>query len=200
MKQFSIPKLINFVSWDKVPKLSDFTYPWHKEESPLTTFSAYYDEKNLYFQFIAYGPEPLVFVEKNNKMEVIHSERVEMFFRADEKMHPYYCLEMDPYGRVLDYKAELYRKFNRNWQWPKPLSIETEIQDQKYTLQGKISLATLKQLNQIHNDQIQVGLFRGHCTKLEGKNAVIKWISWIDSKTPEPDFHVPSAFGILKLS
>jgi hypothetical protein len=27
----------------------------------------------------------------------------------------------------------------------------------------------------------------------------LKWISWVDSKTQDADFHVPSAFGILKL-
>lgn len=199
MRQFSIPKLSNFTTWDEVLMLSDFSYPWQTEEAPRTTFSAYYDQSNIYFRFVAFGPNPKIFVENDNKMEVIHSERVEIFFRSDEKMAPYYCLEMDPNGRVLDYKAELYRKFDRSWQWPEPLSIQTEIQDHKYTLQGKISLSVLNELHLIHNDQIQIGLFRGHCIKLEEKNAIIKWISWVDSKTKKPDFHVSSAFGILKL-
>ena len=114
-------------------------------------------------------------------------------------MSPYYCLEIDPYGRVLDYKAILYRKFDRNWQWPESLSIESKINDKNYTVEGKISLSILNQLDLINNNNIQIGLFRGHCTNLVGNAATLKWISWVDSKTPEPDFHVPSAFGILKL-
>jgi hypothetical protein len=132
-------------------------------------------------------------------MEVVHSERIELFFRANEKMQPYYCLEIDPHGRILDYKAKLYREFDKSWQWPDSLSIKALIEDENYTVQGVISLLVLKQLGLINNGQIEIGLYRGHCTKLNGNNASIKWISWVDPKTKRPDFHVPSSFGILKL-
>jgi hypothetical protein len=200
MKQFLIPKLINFNNWDKAAELTDFTYPWEKEEPPATNFKACYDQNHLHFRFIASGPKPLIYIDTNDKMEVIHSERVELFFRINEKMQPYYCLEMDPNGRVLDYKANHYREFDRSWHWPDSLSIKTRIEDenQGYMLQGKISLSVLKQLGLIHNNQIEIGIYRGHCTNLKGNKATIKWISWVDSKTKHPDFHVPSSFGVLK--
>jgi len=199
MKKFLIPKLTDCTSWEKAAELVDFSYPWRSEKAPNTTFSAFYDQNYLYFRFIAYGSKPLVYVENNNKMEVVRSERVEIFFRQDEKMKSYYCLEIDPLGRVLDYKAELYRKFNRNWQWPESLFIESKINEKNYSVQGKISFSVLSQLGLINKNNIQIGLFRGHCTKLVGKDAQLKWISWIDSKTSEPDFHVPSSFGIIEL-
>ncbi|MBT7815579.1 MAG: hypothetical protein HN566_02450 [Polaribacter sp.] len=199
MKKFLIKKLIDFTSWEKVTKLDDFSYPWQSEKSPVTSFSAYYDENHIYFRFVAYGSKPLVYIEDNSKLEVMHSERVEIFFRRDQKMSPYYCLEMDPHGRVLDYRANLYRKFDRDWQWPESLSIESKINEENYTVEGKISLSILNELGLINNNNIQIGLFRGHCTNLVGKVALLKWISWVDSKTQDADFHVPSAFGILKL-
>ena len=199
MKEFSISKITKFTSWDNIVKLNDFSYPWLKEKAPVTTFSAYYDESHIHFLFVASGPKPIVFVEDNNKMEVINSERVEIFFRKDEKMQPYYCLELDPYGRVLDYKAKLYRNFDLNWEWPEPLFIQTKITIKNYSLQGKISLHNLIKLGLLKNNEIQLGLFRGHCIELKEKKASIKWISWVDSKTEEPDFHVPSAFGLLLL-
>jgi hypothetical protein len=52
-------------------------------------------------------------VVKNDKLEVVNSERVEIFFRKDEALTPYYGLELDANGRVLDYEAEYHRKFNR---------------------------------------------------------------------------------------
>ena len=134
----------------------------------------------------------MVYVETNHKLEVIHSERVEIFFRSDEKLNPYYCLEMDPNGRVLDYEATHYRNFNRDWQWPDDLEIQTKIESDKYILTGKIKLKTLEDLKLLQGNQIQAGLYRGHCSALEGKKATLKWISWVDSKTPEPDFHVAS--------
>lgn len=200
MKQILIPKITDFSSWDKAAKIDDFSYPWQKEKAPKTIFYSYYDDNYIHFRFVAFGPKPLIFVRNNNKLEVIESERVEIFFRSDDKMNPYYCLEMDPLGRVLDYKAELYRKFQRNWQWPESLMIKTTITNENYSLQGRISLNVLKELNLLKDKEIQIGLYRGHCTKIKKKKGFIKWISWIDSKTKTPDFHVPSSFGLLKLS
>lgn len=195
MKRFFIPKITNFKNWNEIEKLNDFSYPWLKERSPKTEFRAYYDEKHLHFRFDAWGPQPLIFVNNNNKLEVTQSERVEIFFRSNEKMHPYYVLEIDPHGRVLDYKANLYRDFDRNWHWPENLFIQTKIKKENYYVKGKISLSILNQLDLLKNNQIQAGLYRGHCTKIIDEKASIKWISWIDPKTQEPDFHVSSSFG-----
>lgn len=163
-------------------------------------FYSYYYDDYIHFRFVAFGPKPLIFVRKNDKLEVIESERVEIFFRSDDKMNPYYCLEMDPHGRVLDYKAHFYRKFQRNWKWPESLMIQTVITNEWYSVQGQISLNVLKELNLLKGQEIQIGLFRGHCTKINEQKGFIKWISWIDSKTKTADFHVPSSFGLLKLS
>lgn len=199
MKKLSISNIPNFVSWDKVKSINDFTYPWRKDAPPSTSFAAYYDDSYLHFRFVAKGPKPLVYVKDNNKLEVIQSERVEIFFREDEKMNPYYVLEMDPHGRVLDYKAKHYREFERSWSWPESLDIKTEIVEDGYTLQGKFSLSLLKEFELLRNNQIQIGLYRGHCVHLENNKGTIQWISWIDPKSPEPDFHVPTSFGTLTL-
>jgi len=190
MKELSISKITNFVSWDDIKSTKDFTYPWRKEASPNTSFAAYYNETHIY---------SLIYVKDNNKLEVIHSERVEIFFRIDDKMDPYYVLEMDPHGRVLDYKAKLYREFERRWQWPEPLDIKTEIGEGRYTLEGKVSLSLLKELELLKGNQIEMGLYRGHCVKLENNKGTIQWMSWVDPNTPKPDFHVPASFGIMTL-
>lgn len=199
MKEYFVIIKVDFKNWDAVRELKDFTYPWQSEMPPKTIFKAYHDSNYLYFRFEAYGPKPLIFVENNNKLEVTKSERVELFFRSDEKMQPYYCLEMDPNERILDYKADYYREFDRSWEWPESLCINTNIEAERYTLEGKVSLSTLKQLGLLKDNKIEVGVFRGHCTALNEDKANIKWISWIDSKTKEPDFHVPSAFGLFVL-
>lgn len=199
MKQFIVPKISNFRSWEDVKKLDDFSYPWLNEKPPKTEFRAFFDRNNLYFRFYAWGGKPLVYVNNNDKKEVINSERVEIFFRPNEKMQPYYCLELDPLGRVLDYKANFYRDFDLSWQWPEDLEIETKVMDEGYCLKGKISLSILNKLDLIKNNQVQVGLYRGHCTEIVDGKASIKWISWLNSKTPQPDFHVPSSFGVFVL-
>jgi hypothetical protein len=199
MKQYLAENIQNFNCWEDISKLEDFSFPWRGENAPETQFQAFHNDLYLHFRFIAFGGSPLVHVKENHKMEVINSERVEIFFRQDPKMSPYYCLEMDPYGRILDYIANYYRRFNYEWKWPGCLSIQTKIEETRYILQGKISFAILEQLNLIQNNEIQIGLFRGYCTNIQNDKATLEWISWIDPKTEKPDFHTPSAFGIIKL-
>jgi hypothetical protein len=199
MKQYLVENIQNFNSWEEISKLEDFSFPWKGEKAPETQFQAFHNDLYLHFRFIAFCNSPLVYVKDNHKMEVINSERVEIFFRKDPQMKPYYCLEMDPLGRVLDYKANYYRHFDYEWKWPEYLSIQTKILDKNYELHGKISLAILEQLRLIQNNEIQVGLFRGHCIRLESGKALMEWISWIDPGTEKPDFHNASAFGIIKL-
>ncbi|MFX0556021.1 sugar-binding protein [Maribacter sp. CXY002] len=199
MKKWLISKITDFENWDCIAALDDFSYPWLNEVSPKTEFRGYYDTNFFHFHFTAYGSVPKVYVETNDKLEVRFSERVELFFRGNDKMQPYYCLEMDPRGRVLDYKANMYRKFDRSWTWPDSLGIKIKCDREKYTLEGRIKLKRLKELGLLSSFEIQIGLYRGQCVSLDRKSESIKWISWVDPKTKNPDFHVPSSFGILRL-
>jgi hypothetical protein len=199
MKRYHIPKIPKFTTWLEVESLSDFSNPWRAETPPRTEFRAFHDGIHLHFQFMAFGNRPLVYIENNNKLEVRYSERVELFFRTDEAMTPYYCLEMDPNGRTLDYEAKLYRDFNRDWSWPEPLNLKIEIRDDFYSLQGMMTIATLTRLGIVKNRHLEVGVYRGHCIDLLKNDNSIQWVSWVDPKTATPDFHVPESFGMFQL-
>lgn len=200
MKILKLDKLSDFSDWNTLESSVDLSYPWQLKEYPSTSFKAYYDEAYLYFQFYAHGPDPLVYVNDNHKLEVRHSERVEIFFRGDETMKPYYCLEMDPHGRVLDYRADYYRVFDREWSWPDDLELVILQEEGHYTLSGKLRLTTLEKLGLLKDKQLEVGLYRGHCTEIINEQGIIKWSTWIDPKTDEPDFHVPGSFGVIQLT
>jgi hypothetical protein len=199
MQHLYIPFFPHFTGWNTLEPLRDFSYPWEVTAAPNTSFAAYHDGEHLHFCFTAEGPTPLIHVEDNHKLEVTQSERVEIFFRVNEEMQPYYCLEIDPTGRVLDYEAHHYRNFNRNWQWPDPLYIIPQIHNDHYTVEGKVRLKTLEAMSILKGNRMEAGLFRGHCTALLKGKATLKWISWVHPGTPTPDFHVPTAFGTLIL-
>ena len=42
-------------------------------------------------------------------------DRVELFFSNLTTLSEYYCIEIDPLGRILDYSAKHNRKFDENW-------------------------------------------------------------------------------------
>lgn len=191
--------------WAKANVNSDFSFPWEKCDAPQTSFRALFDEENFYFRFDVQDDNILTYVDENHKMDVVNSDRVEIFFCSDDKLNPYYCLEMDAKSRILDYKAEHYRNFDFQWQWPagqENLNVKAFQQENKYIVQGSIKLKSLEELNLLKNNQLKAGLYRGLCMalpKAKGDDADLRWISWVKPDAVEPDFHIASSFGLLTL-
>ncbi|MBX2841913.1 MAG: hypothetical protein KTR26_09075 [Flammeovirgaceae bacterium] len=192
---------LNKLPWENAEVLKDFFYPWQKDTPPPMEFRALWNEERFYFQFIVKDQNILVKNLSEDKMEVIYSDRVEIFFKRDDQMKPYYCLEMDPESKTLDYFGNFHRDFDFSWSWPgsKNLIVNGEIQQDGYQVSGSISIASLKNLGLFENGKMQAGLFRGRCLAIKEPESEMEWISWVDPQTKEPDFHVPTSFGILKL-
>ncbi|MBL7871417.1 MAG: carbohydrate-binding family 9-like protein [Cyclobacteriaceae bacterium] len=187
--------------WENAVELSEFIYPWENETPPLTSFKSLHNKNWIYFLYTVEDKNILVYVKTNHKSEVVKSDRVEIFFRSDDKLLPYYGLELDPHARVYDYKAEYKRKFDDQWSWPKnQLIVKTSQTTNGYIVEIAISKQSLKDLGLLKNNTIEAGLFRGECIELiDGAESKIKWISWVRPNSDTPDFHIPSAFGVLSL-
>ncbi len=202
MKTYTVKKITptSLSSWKDADSITDFSYPWQENTPPQTSFRAWHDEEYFYFRFEAEDPYGYVYVDKNDKMEVVNSERVEIFFQVDKDLKTYYCLEMDPLARVLDYKAAYYRRMTFDWSWPaNALQIDAKKNNKGYALSGRITLQSLRDLDILKGSTMKAGLYRGECIALNNGTADLQWISWVDPKTPEPDFHVASSFGVMKL-
>jgi hypothetical protein len=187
--------------WQQAASLSDFVYPWETGTPPLTQFQALHNDEWLYCLFTvnddhAYVHEP----GSNDKRAVVKSSRAEIFFRRDEGLNPYYCLEIDPTGRVYDYEARYHRAFDPTWSWPDgALIIETDRTPTTYTVEIAISKASLKALGLLRDNRIEAGLFRADRIPNTQSAGAFKWISWVMPDATTPDFHIPSAFGVLEL-
>lgn len=188
-------------AWAGAVWLQDFSDPWHDEAAPLTHFRALWDDDNFYFIFRADDDEIICPKEDNEEMNAVNSDRVEIFFKIDDRMDPYYSLEMDALGRVFDSRGIYPRRIDHTWDWPeKELELSTTIDATGYWLEGRISINSLRQLGLIQPDgKIKAGLFRGDYRKGTADKVSIRWISWIKPDSEKPDFHIPSAFGELKL-
>lgn len=187
-------------TWNKAAILTDFSYPWEKEKAPATSFSALWDGVWLYCLYHVQDDSVITLIKKNDKIEVGASDRVEIFMARDSAMTPYYCLEMDATGRVLDYKASYYRKMDYTWQWPqKQFIIKTAASKDGYIVEIAISIQSLKDLGLLQNKQLRAGLFRAECKSIRDGKAGLRWISWVKPNSAKPDFHIPSALGALVL-
>ena len=188
-------------AWANAVELTDFTYPWREENAPMTSFKALWDDDKLYFLYWAEDPDIIAKQDSMGEQDVVNSDRVEIFFKADDKMDPYYSLEMDALGRVLDTEGRYYRNVDFDWTWPDgELILKAVIEDNGYWVEGSISFKSLKQLGVYKEDKIlKAGLYRGEYQTKDNGEVEVKWISWVKPDSETPDFHIPSSFGLLEL-
>jgi hypothetical protein len=200
VKKVDLAGNLNAIDWSKSQKITDFISPW-REAPANTSFRSLHDRDYFYFRFEVVEPNILVYRDSDHEEEVVRSERVEIFFRQNDALDPYYCLEMDASGRVFDYQAAHYRKFKPEWGWPDGhLEVIATDTDDGYVVTGKISLESLRALGLLSENRLQAGLFRGRRTSEKSDtDAEFHWVSWVDPQTEQPDFHVSSSFGELVL-
>jgi hypothetical protein len=199
--EINIDGLINESAWEKGAFEKDFIFSWEQRQAPPTEFRAFCDDDFFYFCFQVHDEEP-VFEEKFESESVVDVEdRVEIFFARDAKLKEYYCLEVDPLGRVHDYAARYYRKFDSTWKC-RGLRTAALITKEGYEVEGSIPLKTLDELGLPSLDSggiLRVGLFRAEFSRGQESALEQHWISWVDLSKYKPDFHIPEAFGCMRM-
>ena len=186
--------------WENAIPLTDFAYPWENEITHSVTFSALHNKDWLYCLFTVRDKDVKIFRVNDDKSEVIKSDRVEIFFRQDDRLSPYYCLELDPLARIYDYEAQYHRIFKTDWSWPAgQLIVKTHQTEDGYSVEIAVHKNSLRNLGLLKDDLIEAGLYRAECISINDTGAEMKWISWMMPDSPTPDFHIPSSFGVLLL-
>lgn len=182
--------------WGKANCLTDFSSPWKNDPISKIEFRALYDFENFYFNFKVFDTDIYIDQKDDSVDSIGNSDRVELFFRANDSLNPYYCLEMDTAARIMDFEATPNKDFDFNWKWPKEhLEVKSSREENSFTVEGRISIASLKELNLIRNNTIETGVYRAKFSKDENQNYEPTWISWVNPNTPEPNFHIASSFG-----
>lgn len=189
--------------WEDAYWERGFEFPWLAMETPTTEFCSLKSDDRLYFAYKV-KDDDIVFASGpfEDERGVAKGDRVEIFFAKDESLAKYYCLEISPKGRVMDYRASHYRQFDHSWTC-EGLEVAAQVLDDGYVVEGAIPLETLRSLGLItpgENNRIHTGLFRGEFSHVVGDSIEQRWISWIRPASEEPDFHIPSAFGHFEVS
>lgn len=174
--------------------LADFVFPWREEEPPATEFSAVSNSETLAFRFRVEDGD-LVLPDAEDPGEgALRSDRVELFFSPTADLLPfYYGAEMDPLGRVYDYRASFHRKFDPAWSF-RSLGFSGEIREGGYQVEGTLALEELRDLGCLRSGEMIAGVYRAEFSHL-GESIDERWISWVSPDSAIPDFHVPSSFG-----
>ena len=187
-------------AWGKAIVLNDFCSPWDAKDVRKIEFKALWDASYLYCSFKVQDSEVYINKTDNTKNSINDSDRVELFFRSNKNLNPYYCLEIDPTPRLMDFKAKPNKKFDFNWSWPKnDILIKSDIQNDFFTVEIAISLVSLTQMNLLKDGKIEIGVYRAKYNMQENGNYEPTWITWVNPDTEVPNFHTPSSFGVFKL-
>jgi hypothetical protein len=182
--------------WDSALILTDFCSPWNDEKQSEIKFKALWDRENLFFNFTVL--DTAIHLEKSGSTveSIGNSDRVELFFRPDDSLNPYYCLEIDTAARIMDFIAYPDKNFDFNWNWPKDdINVKSCVNAGYFTVEGAISIASLERFNLIKNNKIETGVFRAKYNQKEELGFEPTWITWINPNTETPNFHIKSSFG-----
>lgn len=182
--------------WEKANCLTGFSSPWNSDPVLKIEFRALWDQEDFYFNFRVFDRNVYTDQKDNSVDSICNSDRVELFFRSNDQLDPYYCLEIDPSTRLLDFIARPNKVFDYDWKWPENhIKLESSEDEVSFTVEGSISIASLEKLDLIHNNTIETGVYRAKFSKDENGNYEPTWISWVDPNTAEPNFHIASSFG-----
>jgi hypothetical protein len=184
-------------AWTRAERQSAFVYPWSTGTAPATAFRAVADAERLYFSFEVSDTDVVAVKDFADESTVDKEDRVEIFFAQDAALSRYFCVEIDPLGRVHDYAASYYRKFDSGWNCP-GLRAGGKITPAGYTVEASIPLQTLSDFlgrSVSQGSILRVGLFRAEFRQGALGKADDNWLSWIKPTASKPDFHLPSAFA-----
>lgn len=186
--------------WKSAARESGFSFPWKQAPAPSTIFRGFYTGEYIFFFFDVSDPD-LVVSPGLTEHAVAEGDRVELFFSAGLDMGEYFCLEIDSSGRVLDYRASFYRKFDNGWDL-EGLRAAGRVAPGGYAVEAAVPTAWFRDAGISSLGQysvINAGIYRGEFSHTATDDISESWISWQDPGTEDPDFHIPSSLGLFTL-
>jgi len=154
-----------------------------------TTFVLANDGTDLVFGFSAIDTTPCTREQIASKRDLEFEDRVELYLSPTADLsQSYFCIEIDRLGRVLDYRADYYRRFDFAWHFD-TLRVAHAPMPDGYRIDGRVALSELVSLG-IDPTRFHIGVFRADLD--ETKN-LVAWGSATPMNDP-PDFHRPEMF------
>ena len=208
-------------AWQQATVEKHFVFPWKNQLAPATEFRALCDGTNLFFTFRVEDSDIVVLDKLRDEEDEVFEDRVEAYFSRDDEMKDYYCFEIDSRGRIFDYRGSYWRHLDFKWNF-NDLEARGSSFPGGYQVEGRLGLKSLETLGfpPIQpGTKIRCGLYRAEFNhdlsgkpvdqkktlhnlgrKIEGPPPIEEWISWVDPKVKEPDFHIPASLGWLEFA
>lgn len=167
--------------------------PWDGLEDD-TVFRCFSDEESFMF-FYEVTDSTLTYAENfDGEATVENEDRVEIFFSPKRSMEEYYCAEIDPLGRMLDYSGHYYRDLDYGWNF-RSMRLLGQVTENGYIVAGKVSKAELRELGCDLEGGFRMGVFRADYRP----DMSVNWYSAVSTEDVSPDFHKPDVLFFTKI-
>lgn len=167
--------------------------PWDGLDDD-TVFHCFTDDDTFYFQYIVNDSTITLEEPYTGESSVEREDRVEIFFSARQEMDVYYCAEIDPLGRVLDYSSRYYRDMDYNWDF-ETMELWGTVTAKGYVVGGSVKKAELVKLGMDLN-AFYMGVFRADYRP----DLSVNWYSHVETDDKSPDFHKPDVLFPAKMN
>jgi hypothetical protein len=176
-----------------------FTIAGEPHRRPAATSAwLFWTSERFVFAFDCDDTTPVASLPTAHERDVDPQDRVELFLWSGRETDGYYCLEIAPLGSVHGYRAKFYRQFDDTWT-PQGWEFVARRRPGGYCVEAALSRAAVERMgfSLRAGERWRAGLFRADFAA--GKPETPDWITWVDARTPQPDFHVAAAFGTITL-
>jgi len=166
---------------------------------PKTKAWLFWQADRLIFAFDCEDADIVAAPPSADKHDVDKQDRVELYLWSGRAEDTYYCIEIAAGGALHDYSARFHRRFDDRWSM-EGLEYAAAKTSKGYSVEGTISRAALAKLGfrLEPGASWRLGLFRADFPSRDASGDPT-WITWVDAKGPQPDFHVPASFGTCTL-
>ncbi len=181
------------------PILEQFVVAGQPQQRPPKTKAwLFWQRDRLIFAFECEDADIVAAAPSGKEHDVDDQDRVELFLWSGAPDKPYACIEIGARSAVHDYLARFYRRFDDAWS-PAGWEYAVHRTPGGYRVEAALPRAALAALG-FHLEagaRWRVGLFRADFS--HRSQAGPTWITWVDAKLPQPDFHVAGSFGEIVL-
>lgn len=195
-EDFSVKEL-NHKSWKNADEISINKY-WSGESAPAGRHAKaklLWSDSALYVRFEASQTEPLVVSKKPNlksKTRGLWDRDVCEIFLAPDKNKPqrYFEFEIAPNGEWIDLAiVQLPGKRETDLEYQSGMQSSAKIE------KGKILMAIKVDWKAFGKTPKAGDVWLGNLFRIVGRGKTRGYLTWQPTKTPEPNYHVPQAFG-----
>ena len=185
--------LLEAVVWDAIEPVEVFHAPWDGLDDS-TRFRCFATDSLFFFRFDVIDPTLTLEGGFKDERDVEYEDRAEIFFSPAGKLTTYVGAEIDPMGRVMDYKCTYYRQFDYGWNF-RTLVCAHRIIPGGYSVAGSVTLAELEGLGVDIAQGFLMGAFRADFRP----DRSVNWYSLKPTSDKHADFHKPEVFFEAKV-